>query len=71
MTAKLDFLIGRAGSGKTQACLSAMQKKMEAEPVGPALILLVPEYMTYKAERQLAASMTCLLYTSPSPRDRG
>lgn len=58
MTAKLDFLIGRAGTGKTQACLSAMRKKMENEPIGPALILLVPEYMTYKAERQLAASMT-------------
>ena len=57
MTAKLDFIIGRAGTGKTHACLTAMKEKMEQEPLGPALILLLPEHMTYKVERQLAASM--------------
>ena len=29
MTAKLDFIIGRAGTGKTHACLTAMKEKME------------------------------------------
>ncbi|BAL82563.1 putative ATP-dependent helicase/deoxyribonuclease subunit B [Selenomonas ruminantium subsp. lactilytica TAM6421] len=57
MTATLDFIIGRSGTGKTHACLTAMQKKMTAEPLGPALILLLPEHMTYKAERELATMM--------------
>ena len=53
----LDFMIGRAGTGKTEACLQAMRQKMQQEPMGPALILLLPEHMTYKVERQLALSM--------------
>ena len=57
MTATLDFIIGRSGTGKTHACLTAMQKKMTAEPLGPALILLLPEHMTYKTERELATMM--------------
>ncbi|SDP09200.1 helicase-exonuclease AddAB subunit AddB [Selenomonas ruminantium] len=57
MTATLDFIIGRSGTGKTHACLSAMQAEMEARPLGPALILLLPEHMTYKTERELAMMM--------------
>ncbi|SFT46972.1 DNA helicase/exodeoxyribonuclease V, subunit B [Selenomonas sp. GACV-9] len=57
MTAKLDFIIGRAGTGKTQTCLTAMREKMQRDPLGPALFLLLPEHMTYKVERELAASM--------------
>ncbi|MBQ1614893.1 MAG: helicase-exonuclease AddAB subunit AddB, partial [Selenomonas sp.] len=57
MTAKLDFIIGRAGTGKTHACLQAMQQEMTARPLGPALILLLPEHMTYKTERELATMM--------------
>lgn len=57
MTATLDFIIGRAGAGKTHTCLSAMRKEMEQEPLGAALILLLPEHMTYKVERELASSM--------------
>ena len=51
----LEFIIGRAGTGKTEECLRAMQQEMRREAVGPALILLLPEHMTYKVERQLAA----------------
>ena len=57
MTATLDFIIGRSGTGKTHACLSAMQAEMTARPLGPALILLLPEHMTYKTERELATMM--------------
>jgi len=57
MTATLDFIIGRAGTGKTHACLTAMQQKMTQKPLGPALILLLPEHMTYKTERELASMM--------------
>ena len=57
MTATLDFIIGRAGTGKTQACLAAMQAEMTARPLGSALIMLLPEHMTYKVERELATMM--------------
>ena len=57
MTAKLDFIIGRSGTGKTHACLTAMQQEMTKRPLGKALILLLPEHMTYKTERELATMM--------------
>ena len=57
MTATLDFIIGRSGTGKTHTCLSAMQAEMTARPLGAALILLLPEHMTYKMERELATMM--------------
>ncbi|MBR6267181.1 MAG: helicase-exonuclease AddAB subunit AddB [Selenomonadaceae bacterium] len=53
----LEFIVGRAGTGKTHACLEAMKKSMEKNPLGPALILLVPEHMTYRMERELAVSI--------------
>lgn len=53
----LEFIIGRAGSGKTSACLQAMRECLQKDPEGPALILLLPEHMTYKLERELAASL--------------
>ena len=53
----LEFMIGRAGCGKTAACLSEIKAKMLENPMGPALILLLPEHMTYKTERQLATMM--------------
>lgn len=57
MTAKLDFIIGTAGTGKTAAVLQAMQEKCAAEPLGTPLILLTPEHMTYKLERELASRL--------------
>ena len=57
MTAELDFTIGRAGTGKTHACLAAMRQRMAEAPMGSALILLLPEHMTFKVERELAASI--------------
>ncbi len=53
--AKLEFILGRAGTGKTEACLQAMRMDMEREPLGDMLLLVVPEHMTYKAERELIA----------------
>lgn len=58
MTAKLEFIIGRAGTGKTHTCLASMTKVLEHEPLGRQRILLVPEHMTYAAERMLAESLT-------------
>ena len=54
MAAKLEFIIGRAGTGKTYACMSAMKERLSREPLGRQRILLVPEHMTYHAERALA-----------------
>lgn len=52
---KLDIILGRAGSGKTYECLRMMAEHMAQAPLGPALVMIVPEHMTYKAERDLAA----------------
>lgn len=53
----LELICGRAGSGKTAYCLDTIQKELLARPMGPAIILLLPEHMTYKVERQLAMMM--------------
>ena len=53
--AKLEFILGRAGTGKTEACLHEMCINMEREPLGNMLLLVVPEHITYKAERELIA----------------
>ena len=55
--AKLEFILGRAGAGKTETCLCAMRAEMEREPLGRPLLLIVPEHMTYQAERALAERM--------------
>ncbi len=53
----LEFIIGRAGTGKTETCLSAIRSRLQEAPIGSALILLVPEHMTYQMERELSASI--------------
>ncbi|MBO8140598.1 MAG: helicase-exonuclease AddAB subunit AddB [Firmicutes bacterium] len=50
---KLRFLLGRAGTGKTWTCLSAIRRRLVDEPEGPPLILLVPEQATFQMERAL------------------
>lgn len=52
----LEFVIGRAGSGKSAYCLDALREQLRQDPEGPALILLLPEHMTFKVERELAGS---------------
>ncbi len=49
----VQFLLGRAGTGKTRACLAALRA---AQARGPArrLILLVPEQASFQMERALA-----------------
>jgi ATP-dependent helicase/nuclease subunit B len=48
------FILGRAGSGKTTACLDSIANISHNEPVGPPLIFLVPEQATFQVERELA-----------------
>jgi len=49
----LRFILGRAGSGKTRACLDAIRDEAARRPRGPALIMLVPEQATHQTERAL------------------
>jgi ATP-dependent helicase/nuclease subunit B len=57
MEGKMEFIIGRAGSGKTRACLSGIRQRISQAPLGPACVLLLPEHMTYRIERELAAAI--------------
>jgi ATP-dependent helicase/nuclease subunit B len=52
----LRFIIGRAGSGKTRACLDAIRAELTARPAGPPLIFLVPEQATFQTEYSLAST---------------
>lgn len=58
MLASLEFIIGRSGTGKTEHCLSEICEKIKEVPLGSALILLTPEHMTYKLERELAERLS-------------
>lgn len=52
----IRWIIGRAGSGKTQRCLDEVRQRLLDEPDGPPLLLLVPEQATFQAELALATS---------------
>ncbi|MBC8080281.1 MAG: helicase-exonuclease AddAB subunit AddB [Gorillibacterium sp.] len=50
----LQFVIGRAGSGKSTYCLNEIGRELVNEPEGPSILLLVPEQATFQAEQALA-----------------
>ena len=50
----LNFIIGRAGTGKTSYCLKMIEEKLRQSPQGTPLIMLLPDHMTFAIERQLA-----------------
>ncbi len=50
----LRFVLGRAGSGKTAACLQAVGRAVREDPNGPPIIFLVPEQATFQVERVAA-----------------
>ncbi|HEY8394635.1 MAG TPA: PD-(D/E)XK nuclease family protein [Thermaerobacter sp.] len=53
----LRFIVGRAGSGKTEYCLRAIADELARGGEGPALILLVPEQATFQMEQALLAAV--------------
>ena len=53
----MEFIIGRAGSGKTYKCIEDIRERIIKSPSGPLLLLLVPEHMTYRVEHELAEAM--------------
>lgn len=53
----MRFFIGRSGTGKTSKMQEEMINEMKRDPVGPPIIYLVPEQMTFQAERNLVTKM--------------
>ena len=52
----LQFILGRAGSGKTTFCLDNIREKLIDEPNGTPLLYLVPDQMTFQGEYALIQS---------------
>ena len=50
----LEFIIGRAGTGKTYTCLKSMKALLNRKVLNARIFLLMPAYMTYQTERQFA-----------------
>lgn len=49
----LRLITGRSGSGKTQLVLDEIRSRLREDPLGPPLILLVPEQATFQAEQAM------------------
>lgn len=52
----LQFILGRAGSGKTHTCWEEIRWELQQEEASPPLILLVPEQATFQDELALAST---------------
>lgn len=50
------FILGRAGTGKTQWCFDRILQTIRNQPLGPAIYWIVPRQATFLAERQLACT---------------
>ncbi|MDW8261333.1 MAG: hypothetical protein RMJ35_02290, partial [Phycisphaerales bacterium] len=48
------FVLGRAGSGKSEWCLARIVDSARADPLGPPILLLVPPQATFTTQRRLA-----------------
>ncbi|MEX2105248.1 MAG: hypothetical protein WD907_08005 [Bacilli bacterium] len=51
-----QFILGRAGSGKSTYCLNEIRHKLGSDPQGPPIIYLVPDQMTFQAEYALVST---------------
>ncbi|WP_458414390.1 helicase-exonuclease AddAB subunit AddB [Schinkia sp. CFF1] len=49
----LRFVLGRAGSGKSTFLVNEVVEKLKEDPLGPPIIYLVPDQMTFQIEYQL------------------
>jgi ATP-dependent helicase/nuclease subunit B len=52
----IRYIIGRAGSGKSTACLEEIRSRLLKEADGHPLLLLVPEQATFQAELALVTT---------------
>lgn len=53
----VQFVIGRAGSGKTHRCLTSIAKAVTDDPLGPAIYWLVPKQATFMTQRALTSAV--------------
>lgn len=51
----VQLIVGRAGSGKTEAVLDEMAEKLREQPLGSPLIYLVPEQASFQGEMALGS----------------
>ncbi|MFD3447295.1 helicase-exonuclease AddAB subunit AddB [Microbacteriaceae bacterium 4G12] len=49
----LRFVLGRAGSGKSEFCLREIHEELRHRPSGKTILYLVPEQMTFQAQQSL------------------
>lgn len=49
----IQFLLGRAGTGKSGHMLDELRQKLLADPQGPAIFYIVPDQMTFQQEYKL------------------
>jgi len=52
----VQFIIGRAGSGKSHWCCRAIVEDLRAAPLGPPIYWILPRQATFDAERELACA---------------
>ncbi|REK63793.1 MAG: helicase-exonuclease AddAB subunit AddB [Brevibacillus sp.] len=50
----VQFVLGRAGTGKTRTILERISRRLQDDPLGSPIILLVPEQASFQAEQTLA-----------------
>src|SRR5580698_4333595 len=52
----IAFVIGRAGSGKTQRCFSRIVDALRGDPLGPPIYWILPRQATFVSERRLTCA---------------
>ncbi|WP_239617426.1 helicase-exonuclease AddAB subunit AddB [Cohnella mopanensis] len=52
----LQLITGRSGSGKTRLILDEIRRELHKDPLGPPLILLVPEQATFQMEYAMVST---------------
>lgn len=56
----VQWIIGRAGTGKTDCCIAAMKAEVSRHPLGPPIYMLVPEQAAFMTERRLVTGDAAL-----------
>jgi ATP-dependent helicase/nuclease subunit B len=53
----VQFILGRAGTGKTAAIYDQITALAQSDPLGPPIFLILPKQATFQAERELVARL--------------
>lgn len=49
----VQFVLGRAGTGKTTYCMNEIVKELKERPMGAPILFIVPDQMTFQMEYEL------------------